>query len=454
MGDDIFQVEDLGNNRIRLIPTPTHVSEPGTPVNKALLQPIEDYLATGVVPVERTITAGNGLTGGGSLTTSRTLSLGTPSTISPDTTNNVTSSSHTHAVSGLVPSTREIKAGTGLTGGGNLSADRTLSVKFGTTAGTVCEGNDYRLSNARTPTAHNHDDRYYTKSQLNTSGGGGKVHWNNVASKPSTFPPSSHTHGVGDLKKATGSTTATVADIQRYAFGSISWGGSRQIAQSVLSDRNYSSGYEKYRFVQFSGVVSRYASGEGTPSDPPSRTISWDYLTASGFPCVWAVVDDTGNIITMWEAEDPVDWEFPDECPIIDMFDDDGNSLIVPPGGEIIPLHFPTEEQLVVIQDELSKLTIPTFSLSGVWAKQQSILTPQVIAHTIFNNAMQERLLEPLPDIREALAVSDVYKRNWRLQLWLRAVSRVKKDHREFSLIPLYQEMFRADKRTGYLEMK
>ena len=46
VGDDIFIVEDLGNNRIRLIPAPTHVSEPGTPVNKELLQPIEDYLAT------------------------------------------------------------------------------------------------------------------------------------------------------------------------------------------------------------------------------------------------------------------------------------------------------------------------------------------------------------------------------------------------------------------------
>lgn len=44
MGDDIFIVEDLGNNRIRLIPTPTHVSEPGTPVNKALLQHMENHL--------------------------------------------------------------------------------------------------------------------------------------------------------------------------------------------------------------------------------------------------------------------------------------------------------------------------------------------------------------------------------------------------------------------------
>ncbi len=44
VGDDIFIIEDLGDNRIRLIPAPTHVSEPGTPVNKALLQPIEDEL--------------------------------------------------------------------------------------------------------------------------------------------------------------------------------------------------------------------------------------------------------------------------------------------------------------------------------------------------------------------------------------------------------------------------
>ena len=44
VGDDIFIVEDLGNNRIRLIPAPTHVSEAGTPVNKALLQHMEDHL--------------------------------------------------------------------------------------------------------------------------------------------------------------------------------------------------------------------------------------------------------------------------------------------------------------------------------------------------------------------------------------------------------------------------
>ena len=44
VGDDIFIVEDLGDNRVRLIPAPTHVLEVGTPVNKALLQPMENHM--------------------------------------------------------------------------------------------------------------------------------------------------------------------------------------------------------------------------------------------------------------------------------------------------------------------------------------------------------------------------------------------------------------------------
>ena len=51
----------------------------------------------------------------------------------------------------FVPTTRQIIAGTGLTGGGNLTVDRTLSVSFGTSSTTVCVGNDGRLSNSRAP---------------------------------------------------------------------------------------------------------------------------------------------------------------------------------------------------------------------------------------------------------------------------------------------------------------
>ena len=46
-----------------------------------------------------------------------------------------------------------ITAGTGLTGGGNLTTSRTLSVVYGTTAGTSAQGNDSRLSDSREWTA-------------------------------------------------------------------------------------------------------------------------------------------------------------------------------------------------------------------------------------------------------------------------------------------------------------
>lgn len=42
---------------------------------------------------------------------------------------------------------------------------------------------------------HTHDDRYYSETELNTSGAGGQVHWNNLTNKP--------TIGDGDMKKST-----------------------------------------------------------------------------------------------------------------------------------------------------------------------------------------------------------------------------------------------------------
>ena len=63
----------------------------------------------------------------------------------------------TAVLSGYVETTRTLTAGTGLTGGGTLAADRSFNVAYGTSASTACEGNDSRLSDARTPTAHTHD---------------------------------------------------------------------------------------------------------------------------------------------------------------------------------------------------------------------------------------------------------------------------------------------------------
>lgn len=152
-----------------------------------------DYTPTG-----RSISAGNGLSGGGNFTANRSISLGTPGTITNSTTNSVSTSSHTHALSlsvsditgflgytpvqtgtgvgqggnavkigwnssesrvkvtidstdmgGIVFDGRTITAGNGLSGGGTLGANRTISLG---TPGTITNS----TSNSVTATSHTH----------------------------------------------------------------------------------------------------------------------------------------------------------------------------------------------------------------------------------------------------------------------------------------------------------
>lgn len=53
--------------------------------------------------LNKSITAGDGLTGGGLLTSTRTVTLGTPSTLTGDTSNGVTADSHTHDITTGTP---------------------------------------------------------------------------------------------------------------------------------------------------------------------------------------------------------------------------------------------------------------------------------------------------------------------------------------------------------------
>lgn len=70
---------------------------------------------------------------------------GRPSTFTPE--------AHTHTLSQISDlSSRSTIAGTGLTGGGDWTASRTLAVLYGTAAGTAAQGNDSRLSDTRIPT--------------------------------------------------------------------------------------------------------------------------------------------------------------------------------------------------------------------------------------------------------------------------------------------------------------
>ena len=45
-GDDCFYIEQLGDGRVRLIPAPNSVTEPGTDINHELLQLIEDRVVS------------------------------------------------------------------------------------------------------------------------------------------------------------------------------------------------------------------------------------------------------------------------------------------------------------------------------------------------------------------------------------------------------------------------
>jgi hypothetical protein len=114
-----------------------------------------DLQSTIQVPASRIIGTGGGLQGGGNLTQDRTLSIAdagvTTNKIAPTGVVAGTYGSTTAIpvvtvnaqgqitnvgtaainISGFVPDTRQVIAGNGLTGGGNLQADRTFAVNFG-----------------------------------------------------------------------------------------------------------------------------------------------------------------------------------------------------------------------------------------------------------------------------------------------------------------------------------
>ena len=114
---------------------------------------IDGVHLSGIVQTSRTITAGTGLSGGGDLSANRSLS------VSYGTAAGTAAQGNDSRIVNAVPNTRSVTAGTGLTGGGTLAADRTLAVSYGTAAGTAAQGNDSRIVNAvpntRTVTAGN-----------------------------------------------------------------------------------------------------------------------------------------------------------------------------------------------------------------------------------------------------------------------------------------------------------
>ena len=221
------------------------------------------------------ITAGTGLTGGtitgtGTIaasfgTSAGTICQGNDSRL----TNGRTPTTHaaTHATGGgdpvtldqsqitdltsdlaaKVAGTRQVIAGTGLGGGGALSADVTLTALYGTSGSTACVGNDARLSNARTPSIH---------ASSHATGGSdvltlGQAQITNLTTDlaakalgATTMTAGTGLTGGGDLSAnrsfavayGTTSTTATVGDDARFSFLAAGMGATSRTLQNKLRD--------------------------------------------------------------------------------------------------------------------------------------------------------------------------------------------------------------------------
>ena len=92
------------------------------------------------VPTSRTVTAGNGLTGGGALSSNITLTLGTPGTLTAATTNSVTASSHTHNIT-----TTTVGASNTIVQTDSTGAIRGNSLKVGAEWSFELSGNELQI---------------------------------------------------------------------------------------------------------------------------------------------------------------------------------------------------------------------------------------------------------------------------------------------------------------------
>lgn len=135
---------------------------------------VDGIQGTSIVQITRTLTAGNGLSGGGTLGADRTFTLGTPGSITGSSTNAVTTTSHTHALVltatdindalGYNPASgaRTVSAGNGLTGGGALSANPVITMG---TPGSITNAS----TNAVSTSSHTHA-LGFTAAEVHTSG--------------------------------------------------------------------------------------------------------------------------------------------------------------------------------------------------------------------------------------------------------------------------------------------
>lgn len=160
-------------------------------------------------------------------------------------------------------------------------------------ADSVAWGNVSSKPSSYPPSGHNHDDRYYTETEMNnklngksdtnhthnyagSDSAGGKansakladsVAWGNVSNKPSSYPPSSHNHDgrycdVTHVRNGTGTASTAIGGSSNTA------GGYCAIAEG---DRNAANG----KCSHASGLDTIVTGAEGAAFGYGTKAIGW-----------------------------------------------------------------------------------------------------------------------------------------------------------------------------------
>jgi hypothetical protein len=130
---------------------------------------------------------------------------------------------------------------------------------------------------------HNHDGSYYTKTQLNTSGNGGAVHWDNVTNKPSSYNPSYHRTNWSDIDGAPSFLTSLPAhdhDDRYYTKGQLNTsgaGGAVHWDNVTNKPGSYNPSYHRTNWSDIDGAPSFLTS----ESDPFGLDSHWFSVSGS-----------------------------------------------------------------------------------------------------------------------------------------------------------------------------
>ncbi len=177
-------------------------------------------------------------------------------------------------IANYTPLTRTITAGTGLSGGGNFSLDRTLSVVYGIAGGTAAEGNDSRINNGQT--AYSWGDYktrnisvYSSTGTLSTTGGtqslAGDRTWS--VDLPTTgISPGSYTKVTVDAygRSTGGSNPTTLAGYGITDAAALSHTHTAsQVTDFTTAGRGLISGTGTISYNSSTGVIS-YTGGAGS----------------------------------------------------------------------------------------------------------------------------------------------------------------------------------------------